>query len=683
MSEVAKQKKVITGLSATLFCLLLLRPLWASFVIAPAVTVLLFIAVMAGETEQSRVPVGQGRKGIHPAAPVLALVFAALFLIIWLRTKRLISLQFFQWREALPILLAAAVGAAGAIPFLSGILNAACRDAASVFEEGRTVLTGTPKQFHREDHRLLFLLALVSVSVCSLSSPLYPFNDWVDANCFFTMGKSMLFGIVPYRDLYEQKGPLLYALYALCYPISHRSFLGAWLLEIAAAWGFLSLAWKSHLLLTGKKDPVFLFLTAALVYTAPAFLKGGSAEELSLPLLMLSFYYGLSCLRMHRDLSTKEAFLIGLSSGAVLWIKYSMLGFYLGFIIVPAFRIIRKGQVLRLMKLLGMIILGVLAASLPVLAYFAYHHALSFLWEAYFYNNLFVYSKASSILNTVKGLASGLASMLTYNDATFVLVLFSLFTLWREKERAMAVHVFLCFGFAFGMIYAGGLNLKYYSEILCVFIPLGVTQFLKVCRMLRSAGTRDQRPVRFSGDTVKNIMSTSSEEIFPAQKLPDDSSGNPQEEKKPLYSGRLHRILIPILFTLALFGSENSPMLLHRRAEMPQYIFAETLKNEPGATLFNYGALDIGLFTTADIVPTTRYFCMLNLPSEEMVAEMERYMRDGVTDYIVSRGLEVESSCYRLLQTAEFTDNGTCYPYYLYIRSETKAEEPPSDPKAP
>ena len=133
----------------------------------------------------------------------------------------------------------------------------------------------------------ILLLAAVSITLLSKSSPFYPFNDWVDANCFFTVGKSMLYGIVPYRDLYEQKGPLLYALYALCYPISHRTFLGGWLLEIAAAWAFLSLAWKSHLLLTGRRDPIFLFLTAALVYTAPAFLKGGSAEELSLPLVML------------------------------------------------------------------------------------------------------------------------------------------------------------------------------------------------------------------------------------------------------------------------------------------------------------------------------------------------------------------------------------------------------------
>ena len=447
MRTLERQRKLKYALSAAAFCVLLLRPLHASFLIAPAVTVLLFTALPFRQAAEGNGASDRGRRGRGLAAALLSLFFAALFLAVWMRTKQLVSLYFFRWKEAAPLLLAALAGGIGSLPFLAGLLEAFQRDGK------RTEPAGEETAISREDRRLLFCVALVTVSVCSLSSPLYPFNDWVDANCFFTVGKSMLHGIVPYRDLYEQKGPLLYALYALCYPISHKTFLGGWLLEIAAAWAFLSLAWKSHLLITGRRDPIFLFLTAALVYTAPAFLKGGSAEELSLPLLMLSFYYGLRCICLKREITPREAFLIGLSSGAVLWIKYSMLGFYLGFILVPAYRMLRSGRGLQLLKLLGLIVLGVAAASLPVLAYFGYHQALSSLWEAYFYNNLFVYGKASSILNTVRGLASGMASMLTFNDATVLLVLLSLVTLWREKNKALALHVLLCFGFAFGLIY--------------------------------------------------------------------------------------------------------------------------------------------------------------------------------------------------------------------------------------
>ena len=76
-----------------------------------------------------------------------------------------------------------------------------------------------------------FLVSTLFLLVCTKSSPLYPMNDWVDVHCFFTMGKSILNGIVPYAELYEQKGPVLYFMYAIAALISDRSFIGVFLLE--------------------------------------------------------------------------------------------------------------------------------------------------------------------------------------------------------------------------------------------------------------------------------------------------------------------------------------------------------------------------------------------------------------------------------------------------------------------
>ena len=69
------------------------------------------------------------------------------------------------------------------------------------------------------------LLAAVALLFCSKSSPLYPINDWSDANIYFSIGKGMLRGEVVYRDLYDHKGPLLYALHALCALVSPFFFI--------------------------------------------------------------------------------------------------------------------------------------------------------------------------------------------------------------------------------------------------------------------------------------------------------------------------------------------------------------------------------------------------------------------------------------------------------------------------
>ncbi|MDO4877210.1 MAG: hypothetical protein Q3987_07505, partial [Oscillospiraceae bacterium] len=61
---------------------------------------------------------------------------------------------------------------------------------------------------------ILIAAATVTLTVVSTCSPLYPFNPWNDINCFFTVGRGITHGMVPYRDLYEQKGPLIYFLFA-------------------------------------------------------------------------------------------------------------------------------------------------------------------------------------------------------------------------------------------------------------------------------------------------------------------------------------------------------------------------------------------------------------------------------------------------------------------------------------
>ena len=94
-----------------------------------------------------------------------------------------------------------------------------------------------------QNARVLAYALLVAAAVlffCSKSSFGYPINDWSDANIYFTIGKGMTRGQVVYRDLYDHKGPLLYALHALCALISFWDFTGVYLMEICLAALFLA-----------------------------------------------------------------------------------------------------------------------------------------------------------------------------------------------------------------------------------------------------------------------------------------------------------------------------------------------------------------------------------------------------------------------------------------------------------
>ena len=161
----------------------------------------------------------------------------------------------------------------------------------------------------------LLFTAFLMISLNSQSSPLYPFNTWDDANTIFTVGKSILKGYVPYRDLYEQKGPLLLFLQVPAALISFTDFLGLWVIEIITAFSFLILIYKTLRLFMGKKALVLIPIIALSIYSSAAFHPGGSAEEYCLPLIMYALYAGIKALKNRSLPSNSEFFLVGVTSG--------------------------------------------------------------------------------------------------------------------------------------------------------------------------------------------------------------------------------------------------------------------------------------------------------------------------------------------------------------------------------
>ena len=77
-----------------------------------------------------------------------------------------------------------------------------------------------------------FIIAFVFLILCSKASFLYPFNGWDDFNSFYTVGSGWANGLIPYKDLFEQKGPFLYLIFMIGYLISPYKFIGVFLLEV-------------------------------------------------------------------------------------------------------------------------------------------------------------------------------------------------------------------------------------------------------------------------------------------------------------------------------------------------------------------------------------------------------------------------------------------------------------------
>ena len=260
----------------------------------------------------------------------------------------------------------------------------------------------------------ILITSVVCITLCSKCSPIYPFNDWFDTNCFFTVGKSVTNGTVLYRDIYEQKGPLLYFMHTAAYLVSHTSFLGVYFFELISCFAFLFISYKTMIIFTDSDISYTIPIIGTIIYGSFAFTRGGTAEEYCLPCLALCNYFGMKALASKKKISFAQCFAVGITSGAVLWIKFSVLGFYIGFGLFFAILYLKNRWISDILKSLLALAAGIAVISAPILAYFLFNNALPYVFKVYFYDNLFLYSvngSGNTVFSTVNNLYSGLINV--------------------------------------------------------------------------------------------------------------------------------------------------------------------------------------------------------------------------------------------------------------------------------
>lgn len=471
------------------------------------------------------------------------------------------------------------------------------------------------------------LTAFVVLTICTKSSFLYPFNDWVDANCFFTVGKSMAEGKVLYRDIYEQKGILLYVLHALAYRISADTFFGVYFIEVLAGALFLFFAYKTVRLYARRGILFWLPWLGALIYASASFCHGDSAEELCMPILTACIYLSERSFRRGKTLSFWNWFVAGVLGGCVLWIKFNLLGFFLGWALVPLYRTLRDKGVLSVLRAAAGVLLGVLVPSVPVLVYFIKNDALSDLWTVYFYNNIFLYSAAQdegqgvlSLLQMLYGrvrIFMGIAYPFAI-PAFIGIVWYSLVSPAKYRFAPALAALLLV-----PLIFSGSLNLMYYW---LAFAPFAVYGLIPLCVLTDRLLKQDFRRIT-AALTAVSLVCTG-------------------------------------LFAWAF--SQNTYLMQYEKEDMPQYQFKEIILSVEDPSLLNYGFLDGGFYTVCDLVPECKYFCTLNIPLEDMFVAMDMQIALGLPDFVVTRSTPLVSENYICVASANMYFEGIDFDYYLY-----------------
>ncbi len=430
----------------------------------------------------------------------------------------------------------------------------------------------------------------------SRNSPFYPFNTWVDPNTMFTVGKGVLKGFVPYRDLYEQKGPLLIFIHTFGAAVSYDSFIGIWFLELITCYAFLFLIYKITTLYYGKESILIIPLTAAVIYSCQAFKAGDLAEEYSLPFLAYALYILIKTLRTTNLPSAKEFFLIGLTSGFVFWMKYSLVGFYIGwFLLLMLYAVLHHnfGAYIKGLFLIGV---GVVTISIPILFYFMLNSATEDMLRAYFYNNIFYY--ANNQYSFTEKMRIGFSYCRKFISIPLYISFFGLLWLLLLKRWKLTIILLITFLSMYIFIFFGAVNHIYTSFDLSLYSMFGFWFILDL--------------INITPSFVKAI-----------------------DHQK--YSLSLCSLMSGLIFLCLV--SANLPFLEFTKEKVMPYQMKEIIdrSDNKNPSILSYKIGDPGVNTVTGSIPNLRYFChYYNDGLKEIAEEQDECIKTQCVDYIIT-----------------------------------------------
>lgn len=492
----------------------------------------------------------------------------------------------------------------------------------------------------------LIIAAFFILMLATRSSFLYPCNDWNDANSYFSVGKALFNGKVPYRDVFDQKGMYLYFFYGLAYLISHTTFAGVFVLELVLAIFDLRAIYNILRMYMSKVTALILTpLSLAAMFSSLSFYWGGSAEEICLPFLLWGLYLSLRYFKNDypdRLMEGKTLFIGGLLAGMIANIKFTSLGFFFAWMMCVAFSFLVRKDLKGAIKACFIFLGGMAIPFVPWFIYFAVHGALYYWYWGYVWINVFAYSNLNQegpgLFERVYTLAKILYWLIIDNFCYFIFVISGVwFALlgkgkkWLERFNILALCFFLFLG-----IYIGGSVLPYYALPLSVFTVLGFVPVGKIIQKLY-----DRKYGAFRSETA-GLMN-----------------------KTVVITGiAVIGVCVGITYVLSM----NIPHMSEKKEEIFLYQFEEIVRQEENPTLLNIGCLDAGLYTVCDIVPTCQWFQTQTVIMDTVLSEQERYIREGLITFVIARDSypDVIWENYELVAKAPWYHDEKEFTYYLF-----------------
>lgn len=295
----------------------------------------------------------------------------------------------------------------------------------------------------------------------------------IDESVFMYIGKQMVNGFVPYRDLFDHKGIILYFFNYIGFLISDKSFWGIWLVCILNAFVYALIQIRILKMITNSK--IVIFLSEFVIVALFAVRLGNSAnmaEGFALPWISLTLYI---CLKyfVKNIYKLYEIALIGVSFAVLFFLRCNMMGVFVLLPVILVIMIIRKNSI-DILKCTAAFLLGALVICIPLFIYFEKTDSLSYMIKYYLEFN-FTYSGDSASFVT------NVCVMLSLMEDLIIpfTILFSFPLFYRNKVYILNFVVFFA---SLVLASMSGRNYSHYAVVMLPMCSIFLCYFMEVIK---------------------------------------------------------------------------------------------------------------------------------------------------------------------------------------------------------
>ena len=226
-----------------------------------------------------------------------------------------------------------------------------------------------------------------------LRSPLSPGAKILmgtDCSVFTYIAQGMNKGLIPYKDLFDHKGMIIYFLNFFGNNLFNGT-IGVWIIELIFMYLNFLVAWKIVKLFT-KSDMISFF--SVIISFLPImeyfyYGNGNKTEEYALPFILLILYTSIKYLKNRpKEPQNKMWFVNGLASAVILWLQPNLLVVGVVFLGIIGLNLLINKQFKNVLLAIVFFGLGLAVVSLPIVIYLLKNNALKHCINVYLLFNL-------------------------------------------------------------------------------------------------------------------------------------------------------------------------------------------------------------------------------------------------------------------------------------------------------